>query len=155
MSERWLGLVVGSDGIEAVDLEVPTKGSLVVQMQARWKLQGGARSKAYALMYRRILDYVRENGVQHVVLKGSALSRSTKMAHLEAAELRGVAAAACAEHANAVFSLRSHVSKTFGERDTDEYLKDTTFWASEVLGDLAAARREAALLVLAKTRPRG
>lgn len=155
MSERWLGLVVGSDGIEAVDLEVPRTGSLVVQMQARWKLQAGSRPKAYALMYRRIFDYVRENGIRHVVLKGSALAKATKMAHLEAAELRGVAAAACAEHADAIFSLRAQVSKTFGERDADEYLRDTSFWKSEVTGDLTATRREAALLVLAKTRPRG
>lgn len=154
MSERWLGLVVMSEAIDAVDLEVPVSGPLVVQMHTRWKLQAGARPAAYAVMFRRIADYVRENSVRQVVIKGSALSHITKMAHLEAAELRGVAAAACAEHATAIFSLRAQISKNFGTRDTDEYLKDTTFWQSEVAGDLPIGRREAAFLVLAKARPR-
>jgi hypothetical protein len=154
MSERWLGLVVASEGIDAVDLEVPASGPLVVQMQTRWKLQAGARPAAYAVMFRRIADHVRENSISQVVIKGSALSNITKMVHLEAAELRGVAAAACAAHSTVTFGFRAQISKNFGSRDTDEYLKDSGFWQSEVAGDLPVGRREAAFLVLAKTRPR-
>lgn len=155
MPERWLGLVVGNEEIEVVDLLVPATGPLEVEMQDKWKLHAGPRPAAYEIMFTRISDYVKEHAIARVVIKGSAVSgRSTGMGHLTAAELRGVAAAAGAKHSKVEFSQKAHLSKTFGERDTDEYLSDSTFWANEITGKLAVGRREAAFLVLAKTRPR-
>jgi hypothetical protein len=68
---------------------------------------------------------------------------------LEAAELRGVIMGALANATAVQCLLKAHISKHFGERKVDQYLKDKEFWASETKGQLRAGSREAALLILA------
>jgi hypothetical protein len=52
--------------------------------------------------------------------------------HLEAAELRGVVLAALATATKTVTIQKAKISKTFGKRKADEYLKDDSFWSGEV-----------------------
>src|SRR4051794_26209133 len=98
MAERWVGIVVSSSQLIVVDVEAPASGPFVIQSDSTWTLQGGDRPAAYAVMHKRIAEYLREHKIDRVILKASALSQGgTQMAHLEAAELRGVAACAAAE----------------------------------------------------------
>jgi hypothetical protein len=154
MAERWLGVVVASDKITLVDAMVDGDKPIVVQSDVTWSLQDGARPDAYRVMHQRISDYARENSIARAIVKGSAVSLGgTKLAHLEAAELRGVAAAALATVTEVTFESKANISRNFGERKVDEYLKDNDFWAKEVsAGDLRVGSREAAMVILA-SRP--
>jgi hypothetical protein len=151
MSDRWLGIVVVSEKVMAVDAEVPDVGPLVIQADHTWNLQDGERAEAYRIMHQHIADYVRESRIKKVVIKASALSMgSTKMVHLEAAELRGVVAGAAASSAPTVFIAKAHMSRTFGKRKVDDYVKDNEFWNTEVSGKpVRIGSREAAMVLLA------
>jgi hypothetical protein len=70
------------------------------------------------------------------------------MGHLDAAELRGVVM--CAATVSTVQCLAKNlVSRKFGERKVDEYIKDGGFWDTNMTGDLRAGSREAAMMLLA------
>jgi hypothetical protein len=87
---------------------------------------------------------------QSTIIKGSAVSLGgTKLAHLEAAELRGVVAAALASVTKVSYESKANISRNFGGRKVDEYLKDTSFWTKEASGDLRVGSREAAMVILA------
>ena len=95
MVERYIGITVSSGKVTLVDADVDSTGPIIIQADLTWKLQGGDRSEAYNVIYGRMVDYITNSGVDGVVVKSSAVSRAgTKMAHLEAAELRGVVIAA-------------------------------------------------------------
>jgi hypothetical protein len=151
MSDRWIGIVVASDKITLVDAEVPRSGAIVLQGDHSWLLQKGDRPSAYRVMHQQIADYVRENCIGRAVVKASAVSLGgTKKAHLEAAELRGVVIAATATFAKTVTIAKNHISRTFGDRKTDEYLADDTFWSGQLAGKgLRVGSREAAMVLLA------
>jgi len=150
MVERWLGLVVSGGKIAAVEAEVPSEGPLVVQADLTWGLQKGDRPSAYCVMHRHIADYISENRIARVVVKASAISKSATLAHLEAAELRGVVLSAAASVAKTVALAKANVSRTFGERKADEYIADASFWGAEVTGaNLRGGSREAAFMLLA------
>ncbi len=72
------------------------------------------------------------------------------MAHLEAAELRGVVIAACATTAATDTVAKATISRTFGKRRVDDYIADDDFWTKEV-GGIALRRGswEAAMVLLA------
>ena len=147
---RWAGIVVASEEVVIVDAEVPDSGPLVIQMDDTWSLQDGDRPKAYRVMSQRLEDYVRENGIGRVIIKASALPMgSTKLAHLKAAELRGVIACAAAEVADVQLIAKAHMSNTFGSRKVDEYVKDNAFWTNNVSGRLRLGSREAGMVLLA------
>lgn len=147
---RWLGLVVSGDKVTAVDADVPASGALVIQGDHSWSLQQGARPKAYCVMHQRIANYVKEHKIDHVVIKESALTMgSTKRAHLFSAELRGVVAASACSIAKTTFIAKAKISKSFGNRKVDEYLKDNQFWADEISGDIRIGSRESAMVLLA------
>jgi hypothetical protein len=150
-TERWLGVVVASDKLILVDATVDGDKPIVIQSDATWSLQAGSRPDAYRVMHQRIADYAKENGIKRAIIKGSAVSLGgTKKAHLEAAELRGVAACALAGVATVEFETKANISRNFGERKVDEYIKDNKFWAEEVSsGDLRVGSREAAMVILA------
>jgi len=150
MQKRWAGIAVSGDTVTVVELTVPTSGPPKIASDLTFKLQSGNRSAAYAVLHRQIQDYVRENKVEQVVVKASALSTgSTKMAHLHAAEVRGVVIAACASVTPVIQLQKAKLSKTFGSRKADEYVADNGFWNAEIEGSLRIGSREAALLVLA------
>ena len=149
MPERWLGLAVAGEAVTAVEVLVPKTGKLQLQSDNTWKLQTGPRPAAYGVMYQQVADHVRENAVDRVVVKGSALSTGgTKLAHLESAELRGVVMAAAVAHTTVETLTKAKLSKTFGTRKADEYIKDDDFWDAELDGSLRAMSKEAALLLL-------
>ncbi|HVJ78113.1 MAG TPA: hypothetical protein VM620_09780 [Hyphomicrobium sp.] len=116
-----------------------------------WKLQNGDKARAYAVLHQRCSDYLRENRVDEVVVKASALTMgTTKLSHLESAEVRGVAIAAAATVCPVRELAKAAISRNFGDRKVDEYLKDEAFWADAVAGGrLRKTSREAAMLLVA------
>jgi hypothetical protein len=149
MTAYWLGLVVTGENITGVILDY-SDSPPSVQGQVAWSLQSGDRVDALAVMYERMTNFVREEQIANVVIKASAAGASVTVKHLASAELRGVVAiAAKAGGANVRFVQKAVVSRTFGERNADEYIADDVFWSNAVSGDLLKGRREAALLILA------
>jgi hypothetical protein len=102
-------------------------------------------------MHQHVADYAREHKIARAIIKGSAVSRGgTKKSHLQAAELRGVVMCALADVTNTETELKASVSRTFGARKVDDYLKDNDFWSGNLAGkNLRVASREAAILLLA------
>lgn len=154
MSERWLGVVVGSDKVIAVDAAVPDAGAITILSDQSWKLQSGPRANAYYVMHQHLSDYARENNITRAVVKASAVGReAVKLGHMEAAELRGVVLAALASVTKTETVKKATVSKTFGKRKVDDYLADDDFWDGEASGEnLRKGSREAALILLASRK---
>jgi hypothetical protein len=150
MADRWLGIVVLGDRITAVDAEVPDDGPLILQADQSWSLQAGDRGMAYHVMHQRVADYIREHGIARAVIKASAVSQGGMgKAHLDAAELRGVITCAGAASTQTQCLAKGHISRTFGKRKVDDYVADKDFWINNILGNLRAGSREAAMLLLA------
>ncbi len=156
MPKRWIGLVVSGAKVIIVDAEIPDSGPIVIQADDSWPLQHGDRAPAYFVMHQHIADYVRENKIDRVIIKASALSMgSTKLAHLHSAELRGVVICAAAETTKTQLIPKSHISRTFGNRKVDEYIADHNFWSKKIVGaKLRVGSREAAMLLLAARKLR-
>lgn len=151
MTERWVGVVVSGDKVTLFDAEVPADGPIVVQADHTLPLQTGDKPAAYRVISQQLGGYLRENGVTKVIAKASALpTGSVKLAHLEAAELRGVVLAAAAAVCDVATLTKARISRTFGDRKVDEYVADNAFWKANVVGgNLRIGSREAAMLVLA------
>lgn len=153
MSVRQVGVIASGEEIKIVDAEVPETGAITIIADVSMKLQKGDRAKAYRLMHQRVSDYVHEKKISRAVIKASAVSQAGKptLAHFQSAELRGVAISAlCHGGADVDIVAKATVSKTFGERKADEYVKDNSFWDDNVTGaELRGGSREAALLILA------
>jgi len=150
MSE-WLGVVVSGGQFNAVHLSIDGTNA-EVNNQFTWKLQTGNESEAYAAIYERVKDYVANNSIQNVVIKASAVGKNKPtLAHLKSAELRGViTAASVAGGAETDLVQKGSISRTFGDRKVDEYVKDDSFWRGKALEDLTKGRREAAILILSQ-----
>jgi hypothetical protein len=151
MADRWLGVVVTGDKVIFVDAEVNNGKPLVLQSDQTWTLQSGNQSEAYATMSQQIADYVRENFIGKVFMKESAVSGgAATMALLQSAELRGAVMAALGAIVPTETKSKASISKTFGERNVDDYVKDNDFWKKEVTGiDLRVGSREAVMILLA------
>jgi hypothetical protein len=154
MPERWLGLEVGADEIKLIDAEIPDDATapIVIQSDQTLPIQHGNRPKAYEVMHRQLVNYARENGIKRAVVKASAAGGgvSMRLPHLHAAEVRGVAICALASVTEVKTIAKSHVSRNFGERKADEYLRDDEFWTEKVTGAaLRRGSRPAALVILA------
>ncbi|WP_119069782.1 hypothetical protein [Aggregatilinea lenta] len=152
MSETWIGITVSGSDITLVNLQFGNNDECVLNDDLTWSLQKGERAAAYAVMYSTVLNYLKENSIDKVVIKKSALSREgINQSHLDAAELRGVVMAAAAKSSceTRVIS-KAHASRTFGKRNTDEYVKDEIFWTDKSLvPKLRKGSREAAFLIFA------
>jgi hypothetical protein len=87
-----------------------------------------------------------------VVIKSSAVGQNNPtLAHLKSAELRGaISVASSGAGANTKMVQKAVISRTFGDRKADDYVKDDSFWEKSVSGELTKSRREAALLVLSQ-----
>lgn len=151
MSNQWLGVVVSGEKAIFVHLDCNNEEPQLVN-QFTWALQDGDKPAAYALFFERTKDYVRENGIHNTVIKASAVGREkVKLGHLHSAELRGVVCVAAQTGGSKVTLVqKATVSRTFGERKADDYVKDDHFWEQQVDGDIAKTRREAALLILSQ-----
>ena len=150
MVQRWLGMTVSGSSIVLVDAEIPDTGPITIVSDQTIELPSGDRSKAYGTIYQRLVDYATEKGINRAFIKESALSQGAmKKGHLLSAELRGVTMCALASVCPTKTLTKAKVSKTFGERKTDEYLSDAEFWKSEVTNKLRAGSREAVIYMLA------
>ena len=152
MPKECMGIVVSGEQLQSAHLHMDGTTATLVN-QHTWKLQSGDLVAAYSAMYERVRDYVKNNKVDEVVIKASAVGQNRPtLAHLKSAELRGVVTvAAAAGGASTTLVQKGTVSRTFGDRKADEYVQDDSFWKTAVIGgDLTKGRREAALLVLSK-----
>jgi len=152
MTERRVGFKVSGDKVVVIDAEVPDDGPIVLLADHTWSLQKGAREDAYNVIYQQVANYLREHEIKRVVLKASAVNvrGSMKLAHLESAEVRGVVIAAARSICPVRSVTKATISRRFGNRSVDEYVKDDTFWTENTEGvDLRAGSREAALLLIA------
>ena len=153
MTRRFVGIVVVGQTATVVDTEVPDdqQKPITILSDTTWNLQNGDRAPALSVLHQRCADYIRENKVDLVVVKGSALpTGSAKLALLESAEVRGVVIAAAASSSEVAILSKAVISRTFGDRKVDEYLKDDGFWKGQIDGaKLRKTSREAAILVLA------
>lgn len=152
MSERRLGIAVAGDKIIVVEAEVPREGATVIDADLTWNLQKGNRCDAYRVLHHQVTDHISNREIKRVIVKASALSQGgMKKSHLDAAELRGVVICASAmSQAEVVLLGRATISRNFGERKMDEYLKDNSFWSVQVAGiALRGGSREAAMLLIA------
>lgn len=152
--EKWVGITVNGESLNLVSLEFRDGDeSPSVLEDLTWKLQTGAKPLSYNVMYDRIRNYLRENGIKYVAIKESAASQNTSLSHLHAAELRGVVMAAASAASSDVRTVKKAViSRTFGERKADEYISDDGFWESSLEGTLRKGSRETALIVISAKR---
>ena len=151
MSKTWLGVHVAGDAVTIVCAAVDHTGPITILADETWKLQSGDRSKAFRTMYTRLADYANEQKIDQVVIKESAISLGgMKKAHLQAAELRGVTICALASACDVKQVAKAAISRNFGERKADEYIKDDGFWKDNLTGaPMRSGSREAAMLILA------
>ncbi|MDV3459034.1 hypothetical protein RZN05_18695 [Sphingomonas sp. HF-S4] len=152
MTKRWLGLNASKDSVSVVDAEIPDKGPVVILSDDTWKVQKGDRATAYSFLHQQCADYVKENGIDAVVVKASAVTGqgSAKLGLLTSAEVRGVVMAAAGSHCKVKALSKAAISKTYGERKVDEYCADDAFWAAQTKGQpLRKMSRETAMLLIA------
>lgn len=152
MTERWLGLIANKDTVTIVDAEIPDHGPIIIKSDDTWRIQKGDKAAAYSVLYQQCADYVRENGIDSVIVKASAVSGqgAAKLGLLTSAEVRGVVIAAAASQCRVKELSKAVISKTYGDRKVDEYVADDSFWASHTTGGvLRKLSRETAMLLVA------
>jgi hypothetical protein len=152
MSERWLGLIASTDVVTIIEAEMPDDGPIVIKSDDTWRLQKGNRAAAYSVLHQLCSDYVKENGIDVVVVKASAVTGHgpARLGLLTGAEVRGVIMAAAGALCPVKLLSKALISRTFGERKVDEYVADDGFWATHTTGGaLRKLSREAAMLLIA------
>jgi hypothetical protein len=141
------------DTITLVTAEIPDVSDqpIIVMADDSWKLQSGDRPHAYAVLHQRCADYIRENKITAAIIKASAASMGgMKLSHLTSAEVRGVITSAAASACIVKVLSKAVISRTYGERKVDEYLKDDDFWSGKTTGGkIRKTSREAAMLIIA------
>jgi hypothetical protein len=153
MAARWLGVVASTDAVTVVDAKIPDDaGPIVIRSDDTWRVQKGDRAAAYSVLYQQCADYVRENKIDAVIVKASAVMGrgSAALPLLTSAEVRGVVMAAAAAQCAVKALSKAVISRTYGDRKVDEYLADDQFWSSHTTGGtLRKLSREAAMLLIA------
>jgi hypothetical protein len=153
MTKRWVGLTASKESVTVVDATIPKgNGPLVINGDDTWRIQKGDRASAYNVLHQQCADYIRENDIDKVIVKASAVSGrgSATVGLLQSAEVRGVVMAAAASHCAVQALSKAVISKTYGDRKVDEYVADDAFWASNTTGGtLRKLSREAAMLLIA------
>jgi len=152
MTVRWLGLSALKDSVVAVDAEIPgDDGPIVIKFDDTWKIQKGDRGAAYKVLHQQCADYIKENGIDAVMVKASAVAGkgSATLGLLLSAEVRGVVIAASASQCSVKALSKAVISKTYGNRKVDEYVADDTFWDDKTTGGkLRRLSRETAMLLI-------
>lgn len=154
MVKRCVGFVIVSEAVTVVDAEMPNDSDspVIIVADSTWKLQKGERAPAYAVLHQRCADYLRENCIDFVIVKASALPTAgpPKLGLLTSAEVRGVVIAAAASRCEVKVISKAMISRTYGERKADEYIRDDDFWHGQTQGGaLRKTSREAAMLLIA------
>jgi hypothetical protein len=157
MGEIWAAFVASGKNVIVVGAEIPANPDdpVVITYDQTWAVQKGNRPAAYAMLHQQCVNHLRGCKIDKVLVKASAASPSGMgMAHLEGAEVRGVvASAAAAVSSVSVVSMipQAQISKHYGDRKVDEYVKDTKFWAEKTTGgNLRAGSRAGAMLIIAE-----
>lgn len=157
MSKHVAGVVVVGETVTVVHAEVPDddRDPVTIVSDNSWILQKGDRGPALSVLSLRCQNFCDQNSVQLMVVKASALPQSgVKLAVLHSAEVRGVVIAAAASKTSVEILSKAKISKSYGDRKVDEYLKDDAFWSTQITGvKLKKTSREAAMLILASRRP--
>ena len=153
MSKHRAGIVVVGNTVTVVHANVPDDDgdAITILSDSSWTLQQGERGAALSILHQRCQNFCEQYKVQMVIIKASALPQSgVKLAVLESAEVRGVMIAAAASKTKVEILSKAKISRTYGERKVDEYLKDDSFWSAQITGaKLKKTSREAAILILA------
>jgi hypothetical protein len=153
MSKNCVGLVIVGEKVTVVHADVPDDVSMPITIvsDSSWALQQGERGEALAVLHKRCQNFCEQNNIEAAIIKASALPQSgVKLAVLESAEVRGVIIAAAASKTNVEILSKAKISRTYGDRKVDEYLKDDSFWSGKVTGSkLKISSREAAMLIIA------
>lgn len=150
MTKRWMGIAVtGAKAVLVTAIEEAGK-PLEIVADETVDLHSGDRAEAYKIMHDRVSDRVAHNKVDEVFIKASAWTSGMKLAHLESAELRGVVIAAAGTSAKVRTVSSAQITKTFGKRKFEDYVKDDSFWPPKISGvKLRSGSRPAALLLIA------
>lgn len=155
MAERRVGIVVTGGTVKVIDANIPDDDDDPIEIIAddKWDLQQGSHPEAYDVIYRRCANYLREHKIKRAVIKASEIARPAKLAHFESAELRGVIIAAAASVTAVTLIKKSVITKTYGARKFDEYLKDDEFWDEQTTGKpIRKTSREAAMVLIASRK---
>lgn len=153
MTKRFVGMAVVGEKITIIEADVPDDITAAINIvsDSTWALQKGERPAALAVLHQRCAGFLGESGADLVVVKASALpTGSVKLAVLGSAEVRGVVISAAASVTQVAVLAKALISRTYGDRKVDEYLKDDGFWNEHTVGgSLRKTSREAAMLILA------
>lgn len=153
MTKRWLGLRDSKEGVTYVDAEVPDgDGPIVILADDTWKVQKGDRGEAYSILHQQCADYIRENHIDGAVVKASAVmgKGAAKLGMLHSAEVRGIVIAAAASVCPVTQLTKAVISRTYGDRNVDDYVSDDSFWTDHTTGgSLRKMSREVAMLLIA------
>lgn len=146
----WIAAVVASEKVVLVEGTLNDDHTVTIIKDETFDLEKGDRQLAYTVMHKRIRDRL-SHGAQQVVLKASAGGRNPATSPvLQAAELRGVFLSAVPGTVPVRQLQKSSISRNFGSRKVDEYLKDDAFFEENFGGaGLRKGSREAAFLLLA------
>lgn len=147
---NMISAVVTSEKIILVEGSYNDDDTVTVIKDETLDLEDGDRQLAYVVMHKRIADRLSQN-IQHVVLKASAGGKyAAKTGVLHSAELRGVFLSAVPSKVEVTQVQKNTVSRTYGSRKVDEYVKDDEFIKKHFGGTvLRKGSREAAVLLLA------
>jgi hypothetical protein len=152
MTERWFGITCTRSEVIIVGLEYANDSELpTVFLDEKIPVsQTGDTPDDYKTIFERLQNDLIENKITHVIIKGSSpSSKGASRDILEGAELRGVLIAAASVAKSEVHIANAAiVSRTFGERKTDAYVKDSEFWKGQVIGNLRATAKNAAFYIL-------
>jgi hypothetical protein len=147
---RIAGVHIGSAEVQMVVLDWLNPDPIFVLVHQReLGLAAGPRPQAYhdfSAQFSAVLD---SQKIERFYFNASVVPPSTKLTHLEAAELRGVVQSTAITHSEVVPVTNANISRNFGKRKSAEYLKDDAYWAKTVQGTLPKGYRPAALTAIA------
>lgn len=157
MTQTWTAFVVSGKTVTVVGADIPDDPDdpIVITYDQTWAVQRGNRPAAYAMLHQQCVNHLGGCKVTKVFIKASAASRSGMgMPHLEGAEVRGVVAAAAAAVPSVTavnMVAQAQISKHYGSRKVEDYVKDNKFWAEKTTGgNLRAGSRVGAMLLIAE-----
>jgi hypothetical protein len=153
----FIGMVASSDVVTVVEGEFPDTedGPITIIGDTTWKVQKGDRAPAYAVLHQLCVDHVRENQIDGVVVKASAVPQGPgkpQIGLLISAEVRGVLLAAAASVCdNTTEVTAASISRNYGDRKIADYVADDAFWDKVTTGKkLRKTSREAAMLLVSQ-----
>lgn len=148
-----LAAVVLSEKIVLVEGVLNDDDTVTIVKDETFDLEKGDRQLAYVVMHKRIEDRLSQ-GIEQVLLKASSGGQNAATsAVLHAAELRGVFLSAVPDGPPVRQLQKNSLSRTFGSRKVDEYLKDDAFFSERFGGaNLRKGSREAAFLLLSASK---